>query len=139
MRKTLFIKRIESLVLLGLLVFASGANANYRCQYNNGVIVEAAVCPVGTIALSNTGSSTIRFSDSLWENQRKAYSGATQLGQVVGHNLGNLSNGGQGSPSQQRSQVQLKLNQIKEIDALYNSGSISKAQADALKRSVLGN
>jgi len=35
--------------------------------------------------------------------------------------------------------LQAKLQQIKEIDALYNSGSISKAQADALKRSVLGN
>ena len=40
---------------------------------------------------------------------------------------------------QQNPAVQAKLQQIKEIDTLYNSGSISKAQADSLKRSVLGN
>lgn len=52
-------------------------------------------------------------------------------------NYGSLFSGQQ--QQQQNPAVQAKLQQIKEIDALYKSGSISKAQADSLKRSVLGN
>lgn len=53
--------------------------------------------------------------------------------------INGLAGANKQSVNQTNSAVQAKLKQIKEIDALYNSGSISKAQADSLKRSVLGN
>ena len=69
----------------------------------------------------------------MWRSYREGSKAANEAtGQAIANALF-------GKPSQQNTAVQAKLNQIKEIDALYNSGSISKAQADALKRSVSGN
>ena len=130
---------IKIFLLVALFGATAVAHANYRCQYNNGVIVEATVCPTGTLIL---GRSYGHQSEAAARQQRKAdmwnsyREGSRAANEATGRALGNALFG---TPSQKNPAVQAQLQQIKEIDALYNSGSISKAQADALKRSVLGN
>ena len=139
MKTAVLLSMAKGLILAGILLVPPLANANYRCQYRNGVIVEATICPRETTML---GRSYGYQSEAAARQQRKAemsrsYSeGSKAANQATGQAIGNALFG---RPSQQNTAVQAKLKQIKEIDALYNSGSISKAQADALKRSVLGN
>lgn len=128
------------LVLIGISLGATTlTHANDPCQRRNGVIVEAPVCPLGTVRLgrsygyqSEAAARQQRKAD-MWNSYRK---GSRAANEATGWAIGNALFG---TPSQQHPAVQAKLKQIREIDAHYNSGSISKAQADSLKRGVLGN
>jgi predicted homoserine dehydrogenase-like protein len=129
----------KGLILAGILLVPPSANANYRCQYRNGVIVEVTICARETTML---GRSYGYQSEEAARQQRKAEmwrsyrEGSKAANEATGQAIANALFG---KSSQQKTAVEAKLNQIKEIDALYNTGSISKAQADALKRSVSGN
>ena len=139
MRTGSMVVLVRVLVLAGVLFASALANANYRCQYNNGIIVEATVCPVGTQILGGTASApAIGLSGSMYEslgNFGRDPNGRNPLVDNLVNSMGAMRSN---SPSQS-GRVEAKLKQINEIDALYKSGSISKAQADSLKRSVLGN
>ena len=126
------------LVLIGISLGATTlTHANDRCQYRNGVIVEAPVCPLGTVSL---GRSYGYQSEAAARQQRKAdmwnsyREGSRAANEATGRAI---SNALFGTPSQQNPAVQAKLQQIREIDALYKSGSISKPQADRLKAEIL--
>ena len=128
---------IKVFLLVALFGATAVTHANYRCQYNNGVIVEATLCPRGTLTL---GRSYGYQSEEAARQQRKAdmwnsyREGSRAANEAAGRAIGNALFG---APSQQNPAVQAKLQQIKEIDALYKSGSISKAQADRLKAEIL--
>ena len=129
--------KLKLLTLISLASLSLGANAKYRCQYNNGVIVEATVCPTGTLILGRTygfqseAAARQQRKADMWNSYRE---GSRAANEATGRAIGNALFG---TPSQQNPAVQAKLQQINEIDALYNSGSISKAQADLLKAEVL--
>ncbi len=132
---------LTGMVLSSLLPLA--AQANVKCiNDRTNVIVEVggygAVCPMGYSKYHGDSSSQGGLLNRIGAFDRYK----TQPGEAMSpfakqfqQNYGGLV----GQQQQQNRAVQAKLQQIKEIDALYNSGSISKAQADSLKRSVLGN
>lgn len=132
---------LPALFLLSLLPFT--AQASIKCKnMRTNVIVDVAgyTCPTGYLRHRDGSSGQGGLLNRIGAFDRyKTQPGETMspFAKQFQQNYGGLV--GQQPQQQQNPAVQAKLQQIKEIDALYNSGSISKAQADSLKRSVLGN
>ena len=134
--------RFKILFLFAILLPATSFAAAVKCQKigspsSSYTVYESGRCPVGMITIGTVDSSdrpNLRFSESLFQNQREAYQGAGSLGQQLGNNINNLFSGG----SQQRgTPVQNKLETIKLIDELKTMGSISAAEAKRLKAQVI--
>ena len=124
---------------------ALNVQANTKCiNDRTNVIVEVggygAVCPRGYSKYrggSTSGGGLLSRSGALDRYKTQPGETMSPFAKQFSQSYGGLFSGQQ--QQQQNPAVQAKLQQIREIDALYNSGSISKAQADSLKRSVLGN
>lgn len=121
--------------LLLLLVFTTTVNAaTYRCKYSSGVILEVdGVCPTGTVTLRSDGNRL--FSSNLAD-------GFTTSGRNIANSYiqgiqQNAANQAARRANAAANAVQWKLNVIKEIDLLLQSGSISKDMADKLKAEAL--
>ena len=145
---------IATIVLIWPFAFVT---ANQKCEYRNGVIVETrGVCPRGTTRLSSSGGLGSGLS-GLFTNQPKNQVGPTGQPLIGNSNATDLlarSAGGllgrdvrspqerynatqQANANAASYAVERKLNVIKEIDLLLQSGSISKDMADKLKAEAL--
>ena len=145
---------IATIALLGPVAFAT---ANQKCEYRNGAIVETrGVCPRGTTRVSSSRLFSPGISD-LFTNESKNQVGPTGQPLLGGSNATDLaarSLGGllgrdvrtpqerynatqQANANASSYAVERKLNVIKEIDLLLQSGSISEDMADKLKAEAL--
>lgn len=135
--------------LLLLLVSTTTVNAaTYRCKYSSGLISEfAGVCPTGTINLGRLRNGTgFESSASSQRSQPLGYQLKGLFSDPSRPNVGDIyAQGIQQNAANQAARranaaanaVQWKLNVIKEIDLLLQSGSISKDMADKLKAEAL--
>ena len=127
----------------------ANANADVQCKHNYTNVV---VTVVGYGAVCPRGYSIYRGNPFERRGQSNPYADAMNtIGQNAARQLNNAFYSGSQTNANKPSQhdnsrtessladpsVKAKLKQIREIDALQNSGSISKSQADQLKAELL--